>query len=244
MREAIDRFDAVAAGSGARIVHSCGFDSIPSDLGVLALHEAVTADGAGQLQDTTLVVRAMKGGPSGGTIASLKGTVDDARRTPSWRECSPDPYALSPDRDAEPRLGPEPRPARRAKRPRARRMGRPVHHGVDQHTRRATQQRTTGLGLRTPVSLPGGDGLRVRSACRGCRPARSPAASARWWRGCRSRPRARCSTGCCPPPARARARSSASGASSASRSTRGPRAARATSAASPPRATRGTRRRR
>ena len=40
MREAIDRFDGVAAGSGARIVHSCGFDSIPSDLGVLLLHEA------------------------------------------------------------------------------------------------------------------------------------------------------------------------------------------------------------
>jgi short subunit dehydrogenase-like uncharacterized protein len=38
MREAIDRFDAVAVGSGARIVHSCGFDSIPSDLGVLLLH--------------------------------------------------------------------------------------------------------------------------------------------------------------------------------------------------------------
>ncbi len=70
MRDSIDRFDSVAAGSGARIVHSCGFDSIPSDLGVLLLHEAVTADGAGQLEDTTLVVRAMKGGPSGGTVAS------------------------------------------------------------------------------------------------------------------------------------------------------------------------------
>ncbi len=108
MRDAIDRFDAVAAGSGARIVHSCGFDSIPSDLGVLALHETVTADGAGQLQDTTLVVRAMKGSPSGGTIASLQGTVDDARRSPELARVLADPYALSPDRDAEPRLGPEP----------------------------------------------------------------------------------------------------------------------------------------
>ena len=108
MREAIDRFDALAAESGARIVHSCGFDSIPSDLGVLLLHEAVTADGTGQLEDTTLVVRAMKGGPSGGTIASLQGTVDDARRSPELARLLADPYALSPDRDAEPRLGPEP----------------------------------------------------------------------------------------------------------------------------------------
>ena len=37
-REAIDRFDAVARESGARIVHSCGYDSIPSDLAVLLLH--------------------------------------------------------------------------------------------------------------------------------------------------------------------------------------------------------------
>jgi short subunit dehydrogenase-like uncharacterized protein len=107
MRDAIDRFDALARESGARIVHSCGFDSIPSDLGVLLLHEAVTADGTGQLEDTTLVVRAMKGGASGGTVASLKGTVDDAREDPELARLLADPYTLSPDREAEPRLGAE-----------------------------------------------------------------------------------------------------------------------------------------
>jgi len=61
MRDAIDQFDALAKESGARVVHSCGFDSIPSDLGVLLLHEAVKRDGTGQLQDTTLVVRAIGG---------------------------------------------------------------------------------------------------------------------------------------------------------------------------------------
>jgi short subunit dehydrogenase-like uncharacterized protein len=40
VREAIDRCDALARESGARIVHSCGYDSVPSDLGVLLLHEA------------------------------------------------------------------------------------------------------------------------------------------------------------------------------------------------------------
>jgi short subunit dehydrogenase-like uncharacterized protein len=108
MRDAIDRFNDAAVASGARIVHSCGFDSIPSDLGVLALHEAAVADGTGQLEVTTLVVRAMKGGASGGTIASLKGTVDDARGDRALARIVADPYALSPDRDAEPNLGPEP----------------------------------------------------------------------------------------------------------------------------------------
>jgi short subunit dehydrogenase-like uncharacterized protein len=107
MREAIDRFDAVAADSGALIVHSCGFDSIPSDLGVLLLHQAATADDAGQLQDTALVVRAIKGGPSGGTVASLKDTIDEARGDRELAKLLADPYALSPDRQAEPHLGPE-----------------------------------------------------------------------------------------------------------------------------------------
>jgi short subunit dehydrogenase-like uncharacterized protein len=107
MRDAIDRFDALAAESGARIVHSCGFDSIPSDLGVFLLHETVAADDAGELENTTLVVRAMRGGASGGTVASLKGTLDEARGDRRLARLLADPYALSPDRAAEPDLGPE-----------------------------------------------------------------------------------------------------------------------------------------
>jgi short subunit dehydrogenase-like uncharacterized protein len=102
MRETIERLHAPAKSSGARIVHNCGFDSIPSDIGVLTLHEA-----AGELTDTTLVVRRMRGGVSGGTIASLKGTVDDVKKDRSLAKVLGDPYALSPDRDAEPQLGKE-----------------------------------------------------------------------------------------------------------------------------------------
>jgi short subunit dehydrogenase-like uncharacterized protein len=105
MHETIERFDARARETGARIVHTCGFDSIPSDLGVLLLHEAAQADGAGPLEEATLVVRGLKGGPSGGTIASMKGMVDDARADPALRRLLADPYALSPDRAAEPDLG-------------------------------------------------------------------------------------------------------------------------------------------
>jgi short subunit dehydrogenase-like uncharacterized protein len=107
MREVIDRFDATARASGARIVHSCGFDSIPSDLGVLNLHRAVQRDGAGELEDTTFVVERISGGFSGGTLDSLRGQLDEMRRDPAKRKIAGDPYALSPDRAAEPDLGKE-----------------------------------------------------------------------------------------------------------------------------------------
>jgi short subunit dehydrogenase-like uncharacterized protein len=102
MRETIDRFDARARETGARIVHTAGFDSIPSDLGVLMLHEA-----AGELEDTTFILRRVRGGLSGGTIASLRGQLDAVRENPSLRKVAGDPYALSPDRAAEPSLGDE-----------------------------------------------------------------------------------------------------------------------------------------
>jgi short subunit dehydrogenase-like uncharacterized protein len=102
MRRSIDASDAVAKETGARIVHTCGFDSIPSDLGVLALHEAARAAGAGELGDTTFVATAMSGGFSGGTIDSMRGQLDEARADKAARRLSADPYSLSPDRSADP----------------------------------------------------------------------------------------------------------------------------------------------
>jgi short subunit dehydrogenase-like uncharacterized protein len=107
IRDSIDRCDDIAAGAGARIVHCCGFDSVPSDLGVLLLHHAARADGAGELQDTTLVVTALKGGASGGTLASMMEQQDEMRASAERRRVVQDPYALSPDRPAEPDLGDE-----------------------------------------------------------------------------------------------------------------------------------------
>jgi short subunit dehydrogenase-like uncharacterized protein len=88
-------------------VHCCGFDSIPSDLGVLLVHQAASADGAGDLGDTTLVVTGLKGGVSGGTLASMMEQLDEVRATPGLGQVVDDPYALSPDRAAEPDLGDE-----------------------------------------------------------------------------------------------------------------------------------------
>lgn len=107
MRWAIDAADAAARASGARIVHTCGFDSIPSDIGTLLLHEAARAGGLGELEETSLVVKDIRGGASGGTIDSLRTAVDTVKKDPPSRRVLADPYALSPDRAAEPDLGSE-----------------------------------------------------------------------------------------------------------------------------------------
>ncbi len=106
IRESIDRCHDVAAGTGTRIVHCCGFDSIPSDLGVLLLHQAARMDGTGDLAGTTLVVTALRGGISAGTLASGMGQWA-AAASAERRRVVQDPYALSPDRAAEPDLGDE-----------------------------------------------------------------------------------------------------------------------------------------
>ncbi|MFE3292692.1 saccharopine dehydrogenase family protein [Rhodococcus sp. NPDC059234] len=104
-RESIDRYHETAVATGARIVHSCGFDSIPSDLGVHVLFEQVAADGEGELTDTTLVVSSMRGGVSGGTIDSMRGLVDTVTTDKRARRIAAGPYSLSPDPAAEPDLG-------------------------------------------------------------------------------------------------------------------------------------------
>ena len=99
MRASADAYDEMAKASGARIVHSCGYDSIPSDLGVLLLHEA-----AGPLGQTTLLVKDTRGGFSGGTLASGRVQAAAMASDPEARAIAADPYSLSPDRDAEPDL--------------------------------------------------------------------------------------------------------------------------------------------
>ena len=75
MRQMIDAHEAAAKASGARIVFSCGFDSIPFDLGVLVLQREFTARHGGPASRVRGRVRRMKGRFSGGTAASLKATL-------------------------------------------------------------------------------------------------------------------------------------------------------------------------
>ena len=108
VRESIDLHHKQAADTGARIVHSCGFDSIPSDLSVYALYRRAVEDGTSELGETNLVVRSLVGGFSGGTIATGIETMRTASSDPEARRTLEDPYALTTDRAAEPELGPQP----------------------------------------------------------------------------------------------------------------------------------------
>src|SRR6185437_5593396 len=108
IRESIDLYHKQAVDTGTRIVHSCGFDSIPSDLSVYALYRRAMEDATGELTDTNLVVRSLAGGVSGGTVASGMEMMRRASGDPEARRAVEDPYTLTTDRGAEPELGPQP----------------------------------------------------------------------------------------------------------------------------------------
>ena len=96
MAAMIAKYDANAKASGARIVFSCGFDSIPFDLGVTYLQAEAKARLGVPLRRVRGRVRKMKGGFSGGTIASLMETLESSQRDPSILKTLADPFALTP----------------------------------------------------------------------------------------------------------------------------------------------------
>jgi short subunit dehydrogenase-like uncharacterized protein len=96
MRQMIDAHHDEAQRSGARIVFSCGFDSVPFDLGVLTVQEAAQARFGTPVPRIKARVRRMRGGFSGGTVASLKATLAAAARQPSLFALLTDPFALCP----------------------------------------------------------------------------------------------------------------------------------------------------
>ncbi|MCB1126093.1 MAG: saccharopine dehydrogenase NADP-binding domain-containing protein, partial [Verrucomicrobiae bacterium] len=108
VRRSIDDYHKQAIDTGARIVHACGFDSVPSDMTVYALYRRARQDGAGELLDTSYVLRDFSGGVSGGTIASMTEVMRAASTDPDVRTLLEDPYTLSQDRGAEPEFGPQP----------------------------------------------------------------------------------------------------------------------------------------
>jgi len=95
VRDSIRLWHPTALESGARIVHACGFDSIPSDLGVLVTADRVSADGQGQLTEVRLAVESIRGGFSGGTIDSFRNQIDAVRADPDARAAMRDPNVLS-----------------------------------------------------------------------------------------------------------------------------------------------------
>jgi short subunit dehydrogenase-like uncharacterized protein len=96
MAQMIPLLQCPARASGARIVFSCGFDSIPFDLGVVFLQdEALQRQGA-PLQHVRARVQRLAGGLSGGTMASALATLEQASRDPAVARTLADPFALTP----------------------------------------------------------------------------------------------------------------------------------------------------
>ena len=97
MRQKIDQHDQAAKASGARIVFSAGFDSIPFDLGVMMLQKHCMATFGAPAPRVKGRVRAMKGTFSGGTAASLKATMAAAGKDPAVIGYLTNPFSLSAD---------------------------------------------------------------------------------------------------------------------------------------------------
>jgi len=96
MRATIDRFGAPARAAGVRIVHACGFDSVPSDVGVWWLQQRAVERFGRPCHRIDHVFGPMAGGVSGGTVASMLALVEDAVADPKTRRQLGDHDLLAP----------------------------------------------------------------------------------------------------------------------------------------------------
>jgi len=96
IRRMLDKFESTAAATGARIVHCCGFDSIPSDLGVKFLQDQAMVQFGSYCSKIKMRVKSSRGGASGGTIASGINVYKEAAQDPELRSELADPYSLCP----------------------------------------------------------------------------------------------------------------------------------------------------
>ncbi|MGI9263191.1 MAG: saccharopine dehydrogenase family protein, partial [Woeseiaceae bacterium] len=101
IRKMIDQHHKAAIASGAKIVMCCGFDSIPSDMGVYCLQEMGQQLHDQHCTEMTLLVRAMRGGASGGTFASMLNAIEEAQADKSVARILSDPYGLNPEGERE-----------------------------------------------------------------------------------------------------------------------------------------------
>ncbi len=101
MRRMIHKYEKVAQASGARIVHNCGFDSIPSDLGVHYLQQQARERFGEPCTTVKMRVRSMRGSFSGGTVASLLNVLKEVKANPALRKQLADPYSICPPGNAK-----------------------------------------------------------------------------------------------------------------------------------------------
>lgn len=108
MARMIKEHHEAAVGSGARIVFTCGFDCVPSDIGAFFLNEEMRRRHNVPCAELKFRVKDFKGAASGGTIASMLNMMEEARDDPSVLKVMRDPYSLNPEGEQEGPDGPEP----------------------------------------------------------------------------------------------------------------------------------------
>ncbi|MBT8219992.1 MAG: saccharopine dehydrogenase NADP-binding domain-containing protein [Bacteroidia bacterium] len=96
MRKMIDGHHDIAAKKGVKIVHTCGFDSIPSDMGVYFMQKEIKEKSGKFAKKIKMRVRSMVGKFSGGTIASLNNVLSEAAEDKSIYKILNNPYGLNP----------------------------------------------------------------------------------------------------------------------------------------------------
>lgn len=97
VRQMISRYEAKAQQSGARIVHCCGFDSIPSDMGVFHLQQQAIKQFGAPCSSIRMRVKAIRGAASGGTVASMINITKEAATNKALRKELANPYSICPD---------------------------------------------------------------------------------------------------------------------------------------------------
>lgn len=100
IKRMIGRYEQLAKLSGAQIVPCCGFDSIPSDLGIYFLQREARTRFGEPLSQIKMRVKAMRGGTSGGTVASMMNIAKEMSGNPALRREMANPYSLVPQKDA------------------------------------------------------------------------------------------------------------------------------------------------
>ncbi|WP_417532243.1 saccharopine dehydrogenase family protein [Marinobacter lipolyticus] len=96
IRKMVERYEEEAKSSGARIVHCCGFDSIPSDMGVWFLQQQAEQTFGAPCRDVRMRVKAAKGEFSGGTVASMINVAKEAASDPKLRKELANPFSICP----------------------------------------------------------------------------------------------------------------------------------------------------
>ena len=104
IQKMIDTHQKQASKTGAKIVHCCGFDSIPMDIGLWFLQDAAYRKHGKYCKSISMMVRATKGAVSGGTLASIINAIKESRKDRTIARTLVQPYSLNPEGE---RKGPD-----------------------------------------------------------------------------------------------------------------------------------------